>query len=65
MNKPLTATEIKEGWEKGCSCGICEYCYIGKRIEAMQKAIFEPLIKRVKEILDRDKPTSELGNLAG
>lgn len=51
MARPMTATEIEEGWEKGCNCGNCEYCYVGKDIENKQKLILEPLIKRVEELL--------------
>ena len=50
-DKPLTATEIKERWNKthNLSCR-CELCYVRKVVEIKQKAIFEPLIKRTLEL---------------
>ena len=47
----MTATKIKEGWAKGCDCDECNYCYVKRSIEAKQKALFEPLIKRAIELL--------------
>lgn len=53
MSKPLTATEIKESWVRGCTCGGCDYCYVRESIKIRQEAIFYPLIGRVKELLKR------------
>jgi len=51
-DKPMTATEIREGWERGCSCGKCEYCYVQKKIETIQNGLLEPLIERVQELMN-------------
>ena len=51
--EPLTATKIKENWAKGCDCNKCEYCYVKRSIRSKQKALFEPLIKRAKELLEK------------
>lgn len=54
--KTLTAKEIEENWERehdfGCNC---ERCYIVNCIRVKQKAIFEPLIKRVQELLKNER----------
>lgn len=49
--KPLTATEIEKSWQKGCSCGKCEYCHLTEYLEARQRVIFDPLIKRTKQLI--------------
>jgi len=45
--KPLTATEIKEGWERNC-----EVCSSIAAIEARPDPIFGPLIERTLKIIE-------------
>ena len=55
ITKPITATEIEEGWkrEHNHSCR-CELCYIRAIAKSTQKAL-DPIIERVEELPINDR----------